>query len=281
MVTDRRSGPADSLRRRVVSALFMVPAGLLVVWAGGWPLYCAALLCGLGMWAEVVSITGNKVSVRSVGFLSGSVGLIVAMVVTSFSGLPAWIPLGTLWIFVFSTFALFRQKAGFWSSIGLTLITAAVTGLVAIRGDTQAGFMLALIIMLCVWFTDIAAYFAGRGFGGPQLAPKGSPNKTWSGAAGAIICSALIGAFIAGLRGGSIINWMAFTALVSVVAQLGDLGESYFKRQFDVKDSGSIIPGHGGLLDRLDSFSAVLIVMGAVILFVPEYLAQFLGVETR
>ena len=281
MVTDRHSAPADSLKRRVISAVFMVPAGLLVVWLGGWPLFVAALLCGLGMWIEVRAVTANQISIRSPGLIVGVFGLLIVMWLVTRTSLPDWLPFPILLILAAGVFGLLKEKAPLWSSLALTLVTAAVCGLVEIRSDMQSGFLLTLIIMLCVWFTDIAAYFAGRGFGGPQLAPKGSPNKTWSGAAGAIICSALIGALIAGLRGGNIANWMIFAALVSVIAQLGDLGESYFKRQFNVKDSGSIIPGHGGLLDRLDSFSAVLIVMGAVILFVPEYLAQFLGIEIR
>ena len=281
MVTDRHSAPADSLKRRVISAVFMVPAGLLVVWLGGWPLSLAALLCGLGMWIEVRAVTANQISIRSPGLIVGGFGLLIVMWLVTKTSLPDWLPFPILLILAAGVFGLLKENAPLWSSLALTLVTAAVCGLVEIRSDTQSGFLLTLIIMLCVWFTDIAAYFAGRGFGGPQLAPKGSPNKTWSGAAGAIICSALIGALIAGLRGGNIANWMIFAALVSVIAQLGDLGESYFKRQFNVKDSGSIIPGHGGLLDRLDSFSAVLIVMGAVILFVPEYLAQFLGIEIR
>ena len=115
------------------------------------------------------------------------------------------------------------------------------------------------------------------GFGGPRLAPRGSPNKTWSGAAGAVICTMLIGALCAGLIGASLVGWVFYSAAISITGQAGDLIESYWKRQFGVKDSGSIIPGHGGLLDRLDSFSAVLIMTSAASLVMPDFPYFLLG----
>ena len=104
-----------------------------------------------------------------------------------------------------------------------------------------------------VWATDVGAYFAGRGIGGPRLAPRISPNKTWAGLAGGIAAAALVGmitAYAIGLPDRMML--VSFSALLSIIAQGGDLIESIVKRHFGVKDSGRLIPGHGGVLDRLD-----------------------------
>ena len=110
------------------------------------------------------------------------------------------------------------------------------------------------ILFTLIWSSDGFAYFAGRMFGKHKMAPKISPKKTWEGFAGGVICTLILGFFIEQkmpeLRG----NWIIIGLLVSIFAPLGDLVESQLKRTFGVKDSGNIIPGHGGVLDRLDSF---------------------------
>ncbi len=120
-----------------------------------------------------------------------------------------------------------------------------------------------------VWSTDIAAYFNGRALGGPKLAPRFSPGKTWSGAIGGAAAAVAGGILVASLvvaPGG----WMvpAVALLLSVVAQAGDLGESWVKRRFGAKDSGTLLPGHGGVLDRVDGLvaaAALLYVLGAIV----------------
>ena len=103
-----------------------------------------------------------------------------------------------------------------------------------------------------IWATDIFAFFAGRTFGGPKLAPKISPNKTWSGLAGGVIASMLIGLMSSLMFSGGVVFFVIISALLSLIEQGSDLLESKIKRIFGVKDSGNIIPGHGGVLDRLD-----------------------------
>jgi phosphatidate cytidylyltransferase len=110
-----------------------------------------------------------------------------------------------------------------------------------------------------VWATDIGGYFVGRGIGGPKLWPRISPNKTWAGAAGGFAASLVVAAGFAGFGLGRSGPLLLVSAVLSIASQLGDLFESAVKRRFGVKDSGHIIPGHGGLLDRLDGFVAAIV----------------------
>ncbi len=144
--------------------------------------------------------------------------------------------------------------------IGLGWIALAVAALVALRGDPLAGRANVLFVVLVVWATDIGAYFAGRAIGGPRLAPRISPGKTWSGAAGGVAGAVAAGLIVAGWQGRQANPGLAavIAAFLSVVGQAGDLLESLVKRRFGVKDSGHLIPGHGGALDRLDALLAVL-----------------------
>jgi phosphatidate cytidylyltransferase len=117
-----------------------------------------------------------------------------------------------------------------------------------------------MFVMLIVWVTDIGGYFAGRGIGGPKLWPRVSPKKTWAGAIGGFAASLAVAAGFAACGFGKILPMLLLGAVLSVASQLGDLFESAVKRRFGVKDSSHIIPGHGGLLDRLDGFVAAVVV---------------------
>jgi phosphatidate cytidylyltransferase len=117
-----------------------------------------------------------------------------------------------------------------------------------------------MFVVLLVWATDIGAYAAGRAIGGPGLAPHISPGKTWSGATGGLLAAVAAGIFVAAIQGPArgLPTAAAIAAFLSIIGQAGDLMESLAKRRFGVKDSGHLIPGHGGALDRLDAMLAVL-----------------------
>jgi phosphatidate cytidylyltransferase len=148
------------------------------------------------------------------------------------------------------------QPAG-WLAAGILYIGLAGIALIELRHDNEAGRANVLFLVLVVWASDIGAYMAGRAFGGPKLAPAISPNKTWAGAAGGLASAVAVGVVAAAiLAPGGASRAAAVAAMFGVMAQAGDLLESWIKRRFDVKDSSSLIPGHGGLFDRLDGLMA-------------------------
>jgi phosphatidate cytidylyltransferase len=122
--------------------------------------------------------------------------------------------------------------------------------------DRVGGWPMILWLFVTVWATDSGAFVAGRGLGGPRLAPRLSPNKTWAGFAGGAVSAALVGWATSALAHAAAVPLVAASIGLAVAAQAGDLAESMAKRRFGVKDSGQIIPGHGGLLDRLDGMLA-------------------------
>lgn len=143
--------------------------------------------------------------------------------------------------------------------LGPILVGAAVGGLWTIRENL--GFVAALWVFAMVWATDIGAYFAGRAFGGAKLAPRISPSKTWSGLFGGMIAALILGATLgdrAGIEGVPL--WIG--APLGLLAQLGDLFQSWMKRRAGVKDSGTLIPGHGGVFDRVDGLIPVAALLG-------------------
>jgi phosphatidate cytidylyltransferase len=163
-----------------------------------------------------------------------------------------------------------RKLVGGWRRPALLLSGAAYVGLVAlsmlsVRHQPETGLQAMLWLLATVWATDIFAYVAGRAIGGPRLAPRLSPKKTWAGALGGLAAALVIGACTAWLfTGGSAIGLAMAGGLLSVVSQAGDLAESAVKRHVGVKDSGQLIPGHGGLLDRIDALMAAAVAMAAI-----------------
>lgn len=156
-----------------------------------------------------------------------------------------------------------RGEAAPWRVMGLVIYGAIIIAALAMRGETMAGVWAGVYLGTVVWMTDSAAFFTGRQIGGEKLAPDISPSKTWSGALGGLALG----------TGAGLLVWLFVTdspwwiglvlsASISVLGQLGDLSESAIKRHFRIKDSGDIIPGHGGLMDRLDSLTfGILLVL--------------------
>lgn len=155
---------------------------------------------------------------------------------------------------------LTQTRFAAWMLAGLVYAGILLLGPVVLRRDTEAGLVAILFLFAVVWITDIAAYFTGRALGGPKLWPAVSPKKTWSGAIGGVIGAVAAGLAVVKLMGLGIAPMLVIVAAgLSVVSQGGDLLESSIKRHFGAKDASQLIPGHGGLMDRLDGFlTAVL-----------------------
>ena len=174
-------------------------------------------------------------------------------------------PLGTIGVIGVAAIVAvaMRGEAAPWRVLGLVIYGAIIIAALAMRGDTMAGVWAGVYLGTVVWMTDSAAFFTGRQIGGEKLAPDISPSKTWSGAAGGLALG----------TGAGLVVWVLVTdspwwiglllaATISVLGQLGDLSESAVKRHFRIKDSGDLIPGHGGLMDRLDSLTfGILLVL--------------------
>lgn len=156
-------------------------------------------------------------------------------------------------------------RARLWRVGGLIYLGLVVIAVLLLRGSGSQGIFAGMFVAISVWMTDSAAFFTGRQVGGMKLSPDISPSKTWSGALGGLAMGTLGGTIIWLFVSPS--PWwigMLLAALLSIVGQVGDLAESAIKRLFRVKDSSDIIPGHGGLMDRLDSLTLALLVLGAI-----------------
>jgi len=157
-----------------------------------------------------------------------------------------------------------------WAIAGFGYAAVAELASILLRLDPKMGFTALMFVLLVVWATDIGGYFAGRSIGGPKLWPRVSPKKTWAGALGGFVASLAVAAGFAALDPNKadpqlmlqMTSLLLLGAVLSIASQLGDLFESAVKRRFGVKDSSHIIPGHGGLLDRLDGFVAAVALAG-------------------
>ncbi|MCB9961530.1 MAG: phosphatidate cytidylyltransferase [Hyphomonas sp.] len=249
----------SNLGLRLMSAAVLIPLAIGGVWLGNWVL---AVLCAAG--AGIMAWEWSGIS----GFPRPAA--MIAFAVAACLSLPLHTPLLTSGIFAagFSFLALVAKGGGRArgaAAFGFLYVSLMPAALWLLRDGPWEGRSAALYFMSFVWASDAAAYFTGRGLGGPRLLPSESPNKTWSGAIGAVIACALCGLAAADIERVPFINWVLAGIAISVVAQVGDLFESGLKRRFKVKDSGSLLPGHGGVLDRVDGLGAVSVF--AVLLF--------------
>jgi phosphatidate cytidylyltransferase len=248
----------------------MAGAALLVTYLGGWLFAAFWLLAGLAVLIEWTAMTG----VEPRDPLRATLGVALAgMTVALALRLPGWSVAVIAAAGLVCASATGRHaRDRIWSGAGFLYATVIATVPFIARDDPRVGAVGILWIFATVWVTDVAAYFVGRGLGGPKLWPRVSPKKTWSGFLGGVAAGTAAGVAVAavGARYGTDLPaplWVvaAISALAAGVGQLGDLGESALKRTYDVKDSGQLIPGHGGLMDRLDAFWAVCALVGAVL----------------
>jgi phosphatidate cytidylyltransferase len=249
---------ASALRQRIVSALVLAPVGLAAAWFGP-PLLSVVVAIAAGLmaweWGRLCRVG------RSGGVLI--IAAIVVVVVASVTAATLGLPRPALAIAVAGSAVVSVLSRGSFQALlvggGMLWIALPSVALVWLALEPRAGWATTLWILAIVWATDIGAFAAGRTFGGPRLAPRFSPNKTWSGLLGGVVCAALVGG-VTGLLVASayVVPLMLLSGALAVVAQTGDLAESIAKRHFGVKDSSGLIPGHGGLLDRLDGMLTVI-----------------------
>jgi phosphatidate cytidylyltransferase len=217
-----------------------------------------ATLAAIGLYVEWLAIVGEA---RRIGVVaSGVAALALAGIVLPPKLALVALPLGLLAV------AGLSPERRIWTTTGFIYAAAAEQASIMLRSDPAMGWPALMLVFLVVWVTDIGGYFAGRGLGGPKLWPRISPNKTWAGALGGFAASIAVAAGFAAFGLGKTGPLLLLGSILSIVSQLGDLFESAVKRRFGVKDSSHIIPGHGGLLDRLDGFVAA-VVLAAILGF--------------
>ena len=249
------SGSLSNLQLRIISGAFFGVIVLNAVWLGGlsFRILCAAMAAGVFVeWRKITGTASSSLPVRICEILFiAALGALIA-------GMPPLVVFGLLSGAV--AMGLIAKTAGIssgWLATGIAYAGVPAACLADLRAGDETGLVTALLLFATVWATDIFAYFVGRSLGGPKLAPLISPGKTWSGAFGGVaaaVAATLAVAAWFGPAGSPVFPFVI--ALVSVWGQIGDLFESWVKRRFGVKDSGTMIPGHGGMMDRVDGLVA-------------------------
>lgn len=244
------SGNPD-LKQRTLSALILAPVVLGVTYLGGYVFVALWLCAGISVAYEWGKVAGIAPRFPYLGVAAATLCAAVACLLfaQSLFALPLLLA-GALLC------ASFGRPAG-WSAAGVLCAATVCLPLILLRGDDRLGLSAVLFLYAVVWGTDIGAYFTGRALGGPKLAPRLSPNKTWSGAIGGAVIGTAAGCGLLALSGLYLVPaLLVLGAFISLASQMGDLAESAFKRAFGVKDTSRLIPGHGGVLDRVDGFMA-------------------------
>ena len=260
------TAPSDKwsdLAVRTGSGAILVALGLWGIWIGGHFFHVmVTVVCGLMIW----ELTRMMVPMRS--NLPRVLGLVAAVAVLIASYLPAGYAMPLLLAPPLIGFGQLPRNRSIFM-IFTVMVLLAGFGMMAVRDDLGFWWMLWLVAVVAI--TDVMGYFAGRVFGGPKFWPKVSPKKTWSGTIGGWVGAGVVGAVFALFldTSGEIIG---FSIALSMASQIGDISESAIKREMGVKDSSSLIPGHGGVLDRFDGMlgaSVFLLVVGQLIGFPP------------
>ncbi len=243
------------LATRAVAGLVMALVAGLVIGVGGWLLLAALAAIVILAGGEWVNLTlGRSPRAYALGGIAALPLAVLLAVHLSRQGAPILV-LCLLMLLV--SFWLIGRVGGWpergWALFGMIYLGAPAVSLMAVRGLPD-GLPLMIWLVVVVVSTDVFAYLVGRSVGGPKLAPRISPGKTRSGLAGGVAAAAIAGAVLASLTGWGTFPAGLCGAVLALVAQAGDLFESAIKRRAGVKDSGTLIPGHGGVLDRLDGF---------------------------
>lgn len=272
------NSPGQSLKTRLLAALVLGPIAFGAMFAGGW--WFAVLIAFVGSlmafeWQQLTSRDDDERMMMPL-LVIATAGAILALA----AGEPIWAGslLGLAMIAMAVTTLIARNTAGLWAILGLVWLAVPCLCVIWLRGYEPHGGLLVVWLFAAVWGCDTGAYFAGKSIGGPRLAPRISPKKTWSGLFGGMMAAALAGLVAATIGEFQNILWFTLaSAGLGAISQIGDLAESALKRHFNVKDSGRIIPGHGGVLDRVDGLLLAAPVVAAWIFMQSWFFTQAVG----
>jgi phosphatidate cytidylyltransferase len=273
-----RAEPSDrqNFLRRTASALVLAPLAIAIAFAGGWVFAAACTVtAGLVLWEWSRLIAGADGECVACTLVSGLPALIGAALLAQ-SDIQGG-PIGAVGViaagaaFAWERILAWPRRGGHscpWAAAGILYAAMVAICPILLRRDPQLGFAALLFLFATVWATDIFAYLTGRGIGGPLLAPRFSPKKTWAGAVGGLAGGVVAGSVVAYASAGTHPVVGGVLALVlSIAAQGGDLLESAVKRRFGAKDTSALIPGHGGVMDRVDGLlvaALIAVVIGAL-----------------
>ena len=262
------------LKQRIITALVLLPlalAGFFLLEGAAFALFIGlVVVLGAWEWARLAGLESQALRL----LYAAMVGLLLGLLYLN-PELSLWL-LGAAtlwWIFATALVLGYPQSSRYWGGsagrllIGLLILLPAWQGLMLLKG-WPSGNELILAVMLLVWVADIGAYFSGRRFGKHKLAPQVSPGKSWEGLLGGLALSLLLCTGVGLWRGWSaaeLLMAIVAAALVVLVSVVGDLTESMFKRQSGIKDSSNLLPGHGGVLDRIDSLTAAVPVFAVLL----------------
>lgn len=246
---DPRPSATGDLRPRLIWGIILAVGAIAVVLVGGWLLAMALV--------AVVAIIAHEWTAMTVSEDLAATGMVavpaIVGVILYGAGLPGW----GLIVVLLGAMAVGLYLQSPWAAGGTVYAAVLGLGLIAVRADPIHGLAAVFFLFAVVWGSDVAAYFTGRAIGGPKLWPAVSPKKTWSGFIGGTVVGAASGIIVAAIAGIPIAATLVGIAVVlSVLSAGGDLLESAIKRRFGKKDSGTLIPGHGGVMDRVDGLIA-------------------------
>lgn len=261
----QRLKTTSDLKPRLIAGAVMAAIALLLLYAGTTPFALLVVSVALVMcWEWGRLVRGEEFGPALV---IHALAIVVAGVLAAV-GLPA-LGLAALAIGAVVLVSMPFGPRRLMSAVGIAYVGFPLIGMLWLRNDPSLGFEAVLFIFAIVWGSDIGAFAAGRGIGGPKLWPRISPNKTWAGFFGGLTAGLVAGIIFAQFVHGTSGVVLAVTGLIlAFAAQIGDLAESALKRRFGIKDSSAIIPGHGGVMDRADSTVAVSIAVSLLALLV-------------
>jgi phosphatidate cytidylyltransferase len=271
----------SNLTTRIISALFMMPIVIVSTYLGH-PYFnllvglCAALIA----WEYSRIISSGRLDYEGKGLIIGLVGAVLVASTDNYSWAFFLLALKAIFFLgvVLAKALINRSKINspergraiypidsLWMVVGGAYMGGACISLIWIRNEWDNGLLVVMWILVLVWASDCGAYAVGRLIGGAKLAPKISPNKTWAGLVGCVVSACIVGLIVAkNIPLDNIYELIVISGLVGLVSQVGDLVVSAFKRHFGVKDASNLIPGHGGVLDRVDALLAAIFAVALI-----------------